>query len=90
MPVVDGCTDGRMDETEFIGPLLALPGVQKTLPNYLLKIRENNHRVINESKNEMFLENFTKHEKRVRDRQQNIFVMFSSSLAATVLPSSLL
>ena len=33
MPVADGCTDGRTggrtDRTEFIGPLSALPGVQK-------------------------------------------------------------
>ena len=29
MPVADGRTDGRTDGTEFIGPLSALPGVQK-------------------------------------------------------------
>ena len=29
MPIVDRRTDGRMDRTEFIGPLSALPGVQK-------------------------------------------------------------
>ena len=29
MPVVDGHTDGRTDRTEFIGPLSALPGIQK-------------------------------------------------------------
>ena len=29
MPVTDGRTYGRMDGTEFIGPLSALPQVQK-------------------------------------------------------------
>ena len=34
MPVADGRTDGRMDGTEFIGPLSALKGVQKLLQTF--------------------------------------------------------
>ena len=34
MPVADGGTNGRTDGTEFIGPLSALPGVQKGVYPY--------------------------------------------------------